>query len=144
MNGFTLTRDIAAPQDRVWSAFTDATEYAAWIWPEAWETKCEIDLRVGGVFHVESATRELSVHGNYVEVEPIDRLVLTWRWTGETRESLVTIGLEPTDVGTRLTLTHEHFEDDEQRDLHVQGWSDCLDRLPGYLEATTGDRVGTA
>jgi uncharacterized protein YndB with AHSA1/START domain len=138
MNGFTLTRDIAAPQDRVWTAFTDGAEYAAWIWPEAWETKCEIDLRVGGVFHVESSVSGFSVYGSYVEIDPITRLVLTWRPTGGVHESLVTIALEPTDAGTRLTLTHDNFENDEQLEAHREGWTGCLDRLPGYLAVVVG------
>ena len=133
MNGFTITRDIAAPQDRVWSAFTDGAEYAAWIWPASWETKCEIDPRVGGTFRVESAPNGMGVTGTYLEVDPKSRLVLTWTWDGSTDESKVTITLEPTSTGTHLVLTHDEFTSDEDRKNHEQGWSDCLDRLPAHF-----------
>lgn len=37
--------------------------------------------------------------------------------------------------GTLLTVLHEGFSTESERDEHVQGWSDCLDRLPtGPLE----------
>lgn len=132
-NGFTLTRSIAAAPERVWSAFTDASQYAAWIWPSTWETTCEIDARVGGIFTVASEPKGMSVEGTYREVEPFTRLVLTWRWHDDSDESLLTITLEPTPTGTDLTLVHENFASDESRRAHEQGWGDCLDRLPGYL-----------
>jgi uncharacterized protein YndB with AHSA1/START domain len=133
MNGFTLTRSIAAPPERVWSAFTNADQYAAWIWPPTWNTECEIDLRIGGVFHVGAAEQGLSVNGKYVEIDPITRLVMTWRWGDAPGESTLTITLEPTGSGTNLVLNHENFPDEESRKNHEQGWSDCLDRLPPYL-----------
>jgi uncharacterized protein YndB with AHSA1/START domain len=133
MNGFTLTRSIAAAPERVWSAFTDASQYAAWIWPADWHTTCEIDARVGGTFTVASKPKGMSVIGTYREVEPITRLVLTWRWHDDTDESLLTLTFQPTATGTDLTLVHENFASEESRAAHEQGWSDCLDRLPGYL-----------
>jgi uncharacterized protein YndB with AHSA1/START domain len=133
MNGFTITRDIAAKPERVWSAFTDASQYAAWIWPADWQTTCEIDPRVGGAFTVASAPMGMDVHGTYVTVDPFTTLALTWRWHDDTDESLVTMTFEPTTDGTHFTLTHENFANEESRAAHEQGWSDCLDRLPGYL-----------
>ncbi len=67
MNGFTLTRSIAAAPERVWSAFTDATQYAAWIWPAEWNTECEIDLRVGGAFRVASELARTVDPGHLLE-----------------------------------------------------------------------------
>ena len=133
MNEFTLTRDIATPQDRVWSAFTDGAEYAAWIWPAEWETTCQIDPRVGGSFRLESPPTGIGVTGTYLEVDPKSRLVLTWTWDGDNNESRVTIALEPIATGTRLTLTHEGLASEEEAANHQQGWNDCLDRLEPYL-----------
>jgi uncharacterized protein YndB with AHSA1/START domain len=133
MNGFTLTRSIAAEPQRVWDAFTNAAEYAAWIWPADWQTTCSIDPRVGGTFTVASEPQGMSVAGTYREVDPITRLVLTWRWHDDSDESLLTITFAPTATGTHLTLVHENFANEESRAAHEQGWGDCLDRLPGYL-----------
>jgi uncharacterized protein YndB with AHSA1/START domain len=56
-------------------------------------------------------------------------LAVEWRGRGD----LVTIELVPDSDGTELTLVHERFTDDASRGGHAQGWSDCLDRLPGWL-----------
>ena len=135
MNGFTITRDIVAPPERVWTAFTDAEQYAAWIWPADWETTCEIDPHVGGTFTVASAPMQMSVQGSYVTVEPFSKLALTWRWGDDTNQSLLTMTFEPTSNGTHFTLVHENFPTEESRAAHEQGWNDCLDRLPLYLGA---------
>jgi uncharacterized protein YndB with AHSA1/START domain len=133
MNGFTLTRSIAADPQRVWDAFTNADEYAAWIWPAEWNTTCSIDLRVGGAFHVASEERGLSIQGVYAEIDPITRLVMNWTQTNRDGDSLLTITIEPDGDGTSLVLSHENFPDEESRADHERGWTDCLSRLPGYL-----------
>jgi len=46
--------------------------------------------------------------------------------------------LTPSADGTELTLVHEGFADDDARDDHVKGWTDCLDRLPGWLASDRG------
>jgi uncharacterized protein YndB with AHSA1/START domain len=135
MNGFTLTRSIAAEPQRVWDAFTNADEYAAWIWPSEWNTTCEIDLRVGGAFRVASAERGLSIQGVYTEIDPITRLVMNWTQTNRDGDSLLTITIEPDGDGSSLVLRQENFPDEESRADHERGWTDCLSRLPGYLES---------
>ena len=134
-NGFTLNRSIAVPPERVWAAFTRADQYAAWVWPAEWGTTCSIDPRVGGEFRVAAAERGLSVEGTYLEVDPITRLVMSWKQTNREGESMLTISILPSGDGTELSLTHENFPDDESREAHERGWNDCLSRLPGYLAA---------
>jgi uncharacterized protein YndB with AHSA1/START domain len=134
-NGFTLTRSIAAAPERVWSAFTDAEEYVAWVWPAEWHSTCEIDLRVGGAFRVASEEKGLSIQGTYVEIDPITRLVMNWTQTDREGDSRLTITIEPDGDGTSLVLTHDNFPDEQSRAAHEQGWTDCLERLPGYLAA---------
>ena len=134
-NGFTLTRSIAAAPERVWAAFTDADEYVSWVWPAEWNSTCEIDLRIGGIFRVASEQMGLSIQGTYLEIDPITRLVMNWTQTNRDGDSLLTITIEPDGDGTSLMLTHDNFPDEESRADHERGWTDCLSRLPAYLEA---------
>ena len=136
MTELTVTRLLAAPPDRVWRAFTTAEELAAWFWPTAWDAVVTVDLRVGGRYRVASAPVGMAFGGEYVAVEPTERLVQTWLWDGEHAETLVTITLAPTaDGGTDLTIVHERFATEHDATQHLQGWNDCLDRLPAALES---------
>ena len=133
MTEVTITRALAFPPERVWHALTDPAALAAWFWPQRFAPTAETDLRVGGRFRIDGPAVAMAVSGEYVTVEPPTKLVFTWVWDGEDAETLVTIELTPTAAGTDLQLRHERFTDDEQRDSHAVGWTDCLDRLPDWL-----------
>jgi uncharacterized protein YndB with AHSA1/START domain len=135
MTELTVTRTLAAPQERVWRAFTRPDELATWLWPGSWEATASVDLRVGGRYRIASAPIGMAVGGEYVAVEPVSRLVQTWQWDGEADETLVTITLAAVEGGTLLTIVHERFASDEDAASHRQGWNDCLDRLPTHLAA---------
>jgi uncharacterized protein YndB with AHSA1/START domain len=133
MTELTINRTLAVPAERVWRALTDPAALAAWFWPRRFATTTEVDLRVGGRYRIDGTAAGMAVSGEYVTVEPPNKLVFTWRWDGEPGETLVTIELTPVATGTELALRHERFGDDETRDNHAQGWHDCLDRLPAHL-----------
>ncbi|HLL68949.1 MAG TPA: SRPBCC domain-containing protein [Micromonosporaceae bacterium] len=59
---------------------------------------------------------------------------------GAEDETLVTLHLVPAGDGTELTLAHERFGADADRDAHAQGWSVCLDRLPDGLRTLAPSR----
>lgn len=129
-----LTRLLAARPELVWDALTSADALESWFWPESLGTEVGIDLRAGGLYRIAGPGAGIAVSGRYQDVEPRDRLAFTWRWDGEQDETLVTIRLTASGTGTELALTHDGFADDSQRDNHVQGWSDCLDRLTPWLD----------
>jgi uncharacterized protein YndB with AHSA1/START domain len=135
MTRLEVSRTLAAPPERVWRAFTEPAALAAWFWPERFGPTAEVDLRTGGRFRIAGPRVGMAVSGDYVEIEPPKRLVFTWQWDGEAEQTLVTVTLVAVADGTDLTVVHERFADDTSRDNHVQGWSDCLDRLPAWLAA---------
>ena len=127
----TVRRTLSAPAERVWRALTEPKALAAWFWPERFGTTTEIDLRPGGRYRITGGG--MTVTGEYVEVDPVTRLVYTWRWDGEVHDSLVTVTLSEIGDGTDLLVVHERLPEAEV-DNHAKGWSDCLDRLPAHLE----------
>jgi uncharacterized protein YndB with AHSA1/START domain len=133
MTTLHLARTLAAPPERIWRALTDPAALAAWFWPASFGTTTEVDLRLGGRYRIDGVNAGMAVSGAYLEVDPPERLVFTWRWDGEEVETVVTITLARSGEGTELLLLHDEFPDGEARDRHAQGWSDCLDRLPRYL-----------
>ena len=133
MTELTVSRTLDAPPERVWAAFTTAKGLAAWMWPESWQTTSEVDLRVGGRYRIASAVSGMAIVGEFVSLDEPSRIVQTWQWEGEVEETLVTVTIEPRGAGTTLTILHERFDAAAARNAHLQGWNDCLDRLPAYL-----------
>jgi uncharacterized protein YndB with AHSA1/START domain len=134
-----LERHLAAPPERVWRALTDPAALGAWFWPPRLEPAAEVDLAVGGRYRIAGPGAGIAVAGTYRELDPPRRLACTWRWDGEDAETLVAIELvSSADGGTELVLRHQGFADDATRDDHIQGWMDCLDRLPAWLASDRG------
>jgi uncharacterized protein YndB with AHSA1/START domain len=135
MADLEMRRDLAAPVDRVWLALADPSALAAWFWPSRIQTTVSTANVVGGRYRIDGSGAGLAVSGEYVERERLRRLAFTWRWDGDPERTLVTIELRVAGDGTQLLLRHAGFADEATRDEHVKGWSDCLDRLPGWLDS---------
>lgn len=135
MTEVNLTRTIRADRERVWRAWTDGTELARWFWPPSFASEVQVDARPGGTWRIASVAAGMAVSGAFIAVDPHKRLVYTWRWDGEEHETLVTLALaDAPGGGTQLSLKHERFDGEQSATDHEQGWNDCLDRLPSYLE----------
>lgn len=132
-----LTRSLSASPARVWRAFTDQEELQAWFWPERFETAVKVDLSVGGSYQIAAGTGAMAVGGRYIELQPPHRLTMTWQWDGDPASSQVVITLDG-DAETTMTLLHDGL-DAESVPPHVQGWTDCLERLPGHLDEAQPD-----
>lgn len=136
-----LSRTFRAPQEKVWRAWTQAEAMKHWIGPADTGTvlATELDVRVGGRFHIAFTTADGERHdvsGIYQEVDAPRKLSFTWAWKSTPeRESLVTITLAPAPGGTQMDFVHERFFDAAARDGHLRGWAGSLDRLERHLEA---------
>jgi uncharacterized protein YndB with AHSA1/START domain len=128
----TERRELPEPPEVVWRALTSADSLEQWFWPPSFATRAEADLRVDGGYRITSAVAEMAVSGRYAQVQEPADVSFSWQWDGEEAESAVTIRLAASGTGTELVLTHAGLADDQVAN-HVQGWIDCLDRLPAFL-----------
>jgi uncharacterized protein YndB with AHSA1/START domain len=128
MASLRIERTLPAPTVRVWHALTDETALGAWFWPARLHPRASVDA---AGFELRGDT--LAVRGQYREVVAPHRLRFTWQWDGEDGQTSVAIDLSGVDGATELTLRHHGFADDEARDAHIVGWTQCLDRLTPYL-----------
>jgi uncharacterized protein (TIGR03086 family) len=106
-----------------------------------WSSVCAaVELVAGGSYHWQVTPSHVA-GGTIREVDPGRRVVFGWGWLGDDAlppdASTVTITVEPTETGTRLTLTHEGLPSQEQVDGHAEGWEHYLERLE--LLAVKGD-----
>lgn len=144
MKSLTLVRRIAARPSIVFEALVTPDGVAAWWGPEDLPILgADIDARVGGTFRVRFRTIEGGEHeasGEYLEVSPPRRIVMTWRWSfgGEPEEqgrtSRVEIDLVPKGDGTELTFTHADLANDASAASHTWGWTGSLAKLVRHLE----------
>lgn len=137
----TVRRAFDAPRDRVFRAWTDATELKQWFAPgELAVPRAEVDLRVGGRFRIAMAPADGDawiVTGTYREIRAPERLVFSWQWAQPTEmdpgETLVTVEFLARGAGTEVVLTHERLVSDEERRKHQEGWTGCLENLATVL-----------
>lgn len=121
---------VAASADVVWADLTDADALAEWIWPPRFETTAVVDPHPGGAWELRSELAELAVIGRVVDAAAPRSLRVEWQWEGEEQTSDVEIALVPDgDRLTRVTVRHSGLATSEERDSHIEGWSNCLGRL---------------
>jgi uncharacterized protein YndB with AHSA1/START domain len=142
--GLTLRLDrvLPAPRPLVFRACTEPDELAQWWGPHGFTTpEVDLDLRVGGGyrFGMQPPDGELfHLSGEFREIEPPARLVYTFRWEEpdpEDRETLVTMTLQDRGDSTEVALVQSGFATEARRALHVDGWTDCLERLQDLLSS---------
>jgi uncharacterized protein YndB with AHSA1/START domain len=131
-----IRRNFPFSQDKLWAAWTEPEAMKKWFHPGAdlLTPEAEVDLRVTGDYHLQ--IHKSHVHGEYQEIDPPHKLVFTWYWRDfEHLTTLVTVEFVALGTAeTEVILTHERFENTEERDNHEWGWYGCLDQLERYLE----------
>lgn len=134
------TVTIAVPPERVFHALTAEDQIPLW-WgsDEQYRTTRHIaDVRPGGAWRSEGKGadgEEFHVQGDYLEVDPPHRLVMTWKapWDGDNVTTVVYM-LEAVEAGTRLTLRHQGFgARKESCRAHGSGWEHVLGWLGDFL-----------
>lgn len=128
-----VRRVVPARPGEVYRAWTEPELVQRWFKPRGGSSAgAEMDVRVGGSYrwgmkllgHVYYAV------GEYVAVEPPDRLVFTFGWERtllvRLADSLVTVELNDHRGDTEVVITHERLPNRGQRVLHGAGWRACL------------------
>ncbi|MAG48087.1 ATPase [archaeon] len=99
----------------VYEAFMDEKKHAEFTGSEA-----TVSREVGGKFNIYG-----SITGENLELEQDKKIVQTWRYEDwpEGHYSKITLVLEETDNGTKVTFTHEDIPEDKYEDIK-KGWND--------------------
>jgi uncharacterized protein YndB with AHSA1/START domain len=118
---------IAASPETIFGFLTDADKHIQWDGTEA-----ELDPRPGGVYYV-LVHGEYPARGEFVEVVPYERVVMTFGWDQPDHpippgSTTVEYTLTAEGDKTRLHLRHHGLPEDAVAD-HSVGWTHYLDRL---------------
>ena len=139
------TVTIRARRATVFRFFTDPSLFAQW-----WGEGSLIEGRPGGVVTIRYPNG-VAAAGQVVEIVPDERVVFTYGYDAADKglppgASRVTVTLEETRDGTRLTLRHD-LPSAAMRDAHVPGWryqlalfANAAARVEHADAATTVDR----
>lgn len=118
---------VRARPETVFAFLVDPDKYRRWHGVDA-----ELDPRPGGIYRV-NVTGGNVARGEYVEVDPPNRVVFTWGFEDDARvppgSSTVEITLTPDGDDTIVRLRHTGLPTDQSRADHEQGWKHYLQRL---------------
>ncbi len=114
---FKLSCTLSATPQAVYDAWLDSAAHGAMTGGAA-----TVDKRVGGAY----SAWDGYIAGKTLELIPGKRIVQSWRtseFAAGDPDSTITVELEQTEVGTRLSLTHSGVPDG-QTSYENGGWQD--------------------
>ena len=121
-NHFAFEVTMKLPPAAIYRAFTQ--EMDRWFAvPGTVLMRAEVDVPF--FFETEFEGQRHPHYGRFLELVPDERILLTWV-TGipgtKGFETVIAIGLEPADEGTKLTFEHAGFPDEETMRGHRDAW----------------------
>jgi uncharacterized protein YndB with AHSA1/START domain len=137
-----LERILPADRPRVFAAFTDADQLAQWWGPAGFTIpSVDFDPRAGGSYRIEMKPPEgdpFALFGEFHAVEVPERLAFGFIWEEpdpDDVEMLAELSFEDRGESTRVALRQGPFRTEARRQLHLDGWSETLEKLAAWLQA---------
>ena len=134
-----ITRILEAPRERVFRAWTDPDEVAAWYGPEHMEAPRErirIDLRVGGRWELtmvqRGGGREFSIGYDILELVEPELIVLRSDPMPEHEPTVTRVEFHDHGDKTRITLSDGPYPP-EGRGHAEAGWNAAFDKLAAFV-----------
>jgi uncharacterized protein YndB with AHSA1/START domain len=134
--GATITRTFAAPPQLVFDAWTNPKHFAKWFGGTSVEVPDDtvsMDVRPGGSWKatmiIGNGVPDIHWLGEYVEVDPPSKLVLTLSDRPEARE-LVTVVLTEVEGGTQMLFRQTGGNlSVEEYARTAEGWNTFFDAM---------------
>lgn len=143
-----ITRVFDAPRPLVFQLWTEREHAMRWWGPKNFTTTVlEMDPRPGGTWRARMRSpegKEYSQRGIFREIVAPERLVFTFVWEGASsgddagHEMVVTVTFADRGGKTEMTFRQGVFKSVQSRNGHVEGWTECFDRLDEYLTSVLG------
>lgn len=130
---------------RLFKAWTDEKDFAAWFGPEGFESvSCSLDVSVGGKWRAGISNEsgdQYWMEGKYLEIVKNRRLVFTFNDGSENKrpdqETIVIVTFSKSGDQTIMSFNQSVFKTVESKDGHLKGWSSgfvCLRKHIGKSE----------
>jgi uncharacterized protein YndB with AHSA1/START domain len=136
-NVLILEKELNAPSDLVWKAFTEFKLLKQWM-PFFSEFKAEVGFETRFPLGPDESHQYRHIV-RVLEVIPHKKLTYTWYYEGYSGKSHVSYELFPQGQKTKVVLTHtitEAFPDSPHfaKKNFVQGWTYMIDELKKFVE----------
>jgi uncharacterized protein YndB with AHSA1/START domain len=141
--GITITRTFDAPRAVVFEAWTTPKHFAVWFGGTASEIPVEsvaMDVRAGGTWKatmlIGPERNEMPWYGEYLEVDPPARLVMTLAdFTSGEKRDVLTITFDETATGKTEMRSEQRGGNltAEQYDQAREGWEVFFDTMADLL-----------
>jgi uncharacterized protein YndB with AHSA1/START domain len=120
-----IERVLPAPALTVFEMHAEPGLLAQWWGPKGFSAPdIELELRVGGRYRITMQPPEGDAFFLSGEFRAVD---------ADDQETLVEFSLQDLGGTTRVTVAQGPFATEERRALHVQGWTESLDRLEALM-----------
>ena len=142
---FSIIRNFDAPRELVWRAWTDETELAKWLQPFGVATSSvSADVRIGGRYRYtmtnDETGEQFPTGGEYLAVEPMDRLAFTWGDPDAPVDGtpVITLTLIPHGERTELVFHMRGYEGKPGDGFVYDGWDEALTNFGRHLAGEAG------
>jgi uncharacterized protein YndB with AHSA1/START domain len=141
-DGIAITRIFEAPRERVWAEWTEPERFADWFGGRETEiplASVTMDVRPGGSWQatmlVDSDGREIHWRGEYLEVVPPERLVLTFsdQPDSDAFELVTVVLVDLGDDRTEMHFSQRGSLPPEQYERAGSGWGVFFDAMAERL-----------
>jgi uncharacterized protein YndB with AHSA1/START domain len=139
-----VSRVFDAPRPLVFEACSKPEHVDRWWAPRGFTMPgSRRDFREGGAWHclmISPRGERCPASGVFEKIVPNELIVLTQGWEGDDgkAEHFTRITMRFEDAGpgrTKLTVEQATFKSVPSRDLHIGGWTECLENLGELVEA---------
>jgi uncharacterized protein YndB with AHSA1/START domain len=137
-----IARTFDAPVALVFSIWETREHLLRWWGPKDFTcTAVELDFRVGGAYRICIVSDQYGVSwmgGRFREIVKNQRIVMAFAWEDgrdqEGVETLITVTFSEEHGKTVQRFHQTPFLEEESRDSHIGGWSQCFDGEQAYPE----------
>lgn len=137
-----IDRSFAAPAALVFRLWSDAELLKRWFGPKDFTCPSYVvDFRVGGAYRGMIRSPHYPdgwFGGTFKEIVPNRKIVMSFAWeqgSGLTDRNDITITLSEADGVTHQRFHQAPFARIEERDSHLGGWTECLDKQVDFSRA---------
>lgn len=136
-----IEETFRAPRDKVFKAWTKPESLKKWFMADEGVvvTDAAVHFEVGGTYFIEAMFPGFDptrIEGAFLKVIMSEVLEYTWLTPVlKGRTTKVKVTFQDQDQGSKIHLYHAEFENENEMQLHIDGWKNCLAKLNEHLES---------